>query len=81
MRLSRGTLREFALAGAVDVDTGVGVGVELEVIGIGGIIMAETSDWRVGSGPRRRSALAAREEIVEETVKSSQQHDCRHPNI
>jgi hypothetical protein len=34
LRLSRGTLREFALADAVDVDTGVGVGVEVDVIGI-----------------------------------------------
>jgi hypothetical protein len=64
LRLSRGTLREFALAGTVDVDTGVGVGVEVDVIGRGGIIMAETSDWRVGSGSPRRSALEAREKTV-----------------
>lgn len=57
-RLSNGTLREFELVGAVVVGAGVEVevDVEFEIMGAGGI-MAATSDWRDGSGPRRRRAF------------------------
>jgi hypothetical protein len=55
-RLSSGTLRELELEDAVGVGVGV---VEAVVMGAGGIIMAATSDWRGGSGPRRRRALEA----------------------
>ena len=62
-RLSSGTLREFELVGAVDVGVGVEDDLKLDVMDAGGIIMAVTSDWQGGSGPRRRRALEARKEI------------------
>ena len=65
--MSKGTLREFVLAGAVGVE--IGVGVEVDVIGAGGIIMAETIDSRNDCASRRRSALEAREETVNRTAR------------
>ena len=60
-RLSSGTLREFVVAAVgFGVDVGVEVDVGFDVMGAVGIIMAATSDWRGGSGPRRRRALEAR---------------------
>lgn len=58
-RLSSGTLRELVVVGTVAVGVDVEVDVELAVMGAGGIIMAATSGWRGGSGPRRRRALEA----------------------
>ena len=69
LRLSRGTLRGFQLAVAVGVGVGVEVDAGFDVIGAGGIIMAATSDWRGGSGPRRRRALEARENRVNRTTR------------
>ncbi len=66
LRLSSGTLREFELAGgAVGVGAGVDVDVDVELGAMGADgIMAATSDWRGGSGPRRWRALGTRRETV-----------------